>query len=235
VNAINHLIASLPSKERQRILRSGKTVELVEGSILCEVDQPFRYAHFPLTGFISLVAITTDHRPLGLAMVGKEGVLGATLALGVTTPRLRAVVHDTGLALRLSAPLMRRLLRESPGLSRTLQRYSYVLMGQLLQTAACNSFHQVDMRLARWLLMTHDRSATDRFRLTHQVLADLLGVQRSAVTIAAGKLQSSKIIAYVRGHVSILSRSALEDASCECYGMQIRDHARQFAPRQALN
>jgi len=230
VNAINHLIASLPEKERQRILRSGKTVDLVGGSVLCEADQPFRHAYFPLTGFISLVAITTDHQPLGLAMIGQEGVLGATLVLGVTTPRLRAVVHDTGLALRLSAPQMRRLLRESPGLSRTLQRYSYILMGQLLQTAACNSFHQVDMRLARWLLMTHDRTATDRFQLTHQMLADLLGVQRSAVTIAAGKLQNSKIIAYVRGHVSILSRSGLEDASCECYGMQIRDHARQFAP-----
>ena len=216
-------------KERQRILRSSETVDLVAGAVLCEVDEPFQHAHFPLTGLISLVAVTSDHQPLGLAMIGKEGILGATLALGVNTPRLRAVVHGSGVALRVSAPQMRRMLREGPGLLRTLQRYSYVLMGQLLQTAACNSFHEVEMRLARWLLMTDDRAGTDQFQLTHQVLADLLGVQRSAVTIAAGKLQRKKLIGYARGHITILSRGGLEAASCECYGMQVRDHARQLA------
>lgn len=215
-------------KERQRILHLGESVELVAGSILCDVDQPFKYAHFPLTGLISLVSVTSGHQPLGLAMIGKEGVLGATLALGINTPRLRAVVHGPGGALRVSAPQMRRMLREGPGLMDTLQRYSYVLMGQLLQTAACNSFHDVEMRLARWLLMTDDRSATDGFQLTHQMLADLLGVQRSAVTIAAGKLQRKKLIGYARGHVSVLSRMGLEAASCECYEIQVRDHARQF-------
>lgn len=226
---INHLIASLPVKERQRILHSSKTVELMAGTILCEVDEPFEHAHFPLTGLISLVAISSGHQPLGLAMIGNEGLLGATLALGINTPRLRAVVHGSGAALRVSVPQMRRMLREGPGLLHTLQRYSYVLMGQLLRTAACNSFHDVEMRLARWLLMTDDRTTSDGFELTHQMLADLLGVQRSAVTIAAGKLQRKKLIGYTRGHVDILSRSGLEDASCECYGIQVRDHARQFA------
>lgn len=226
---INHLIASLPVKERQRILHSSKTVELMAGTILCEVDEPFEHAHFPLTGLISLVAISSGHQPLGLAMIGNEGLLGATLALGVNTPRLRAVVHGSGAALRVSVAQMRRMLREGPGLLHTLQRYSYVLMGQLLRTAACNSFHDVEMRLARWLLMTDDRTTSDGFELTHQMLADLLGVQRSAVTIAAGKLQRKKLIGYTRGHVDILSRSGLEDASCECYEIQVRDHARQFA------
>jgi CRP-like cAMP-binding protein len=225
----NHLIGSLPGKERQRILRLSETVDLVAGAVLCEVDEPFQHAHFPLTGLISLVAVTSNHQPLGLAMIGKEGVLGATLALGVDTPRLRAVVHGSGVALRVPAQQLRRELRQSPGLLRTLQRYSYVLMGQLLQTAACNSFHEVEMRLARWLLMTDDRGSTDQFQLTHQVLADLLGVQRSAVTIAAGKLQRKKLIGYARGHITILSRSGLEAASCECYGIQVRDHALQFA------
>jgi len=226
---INHLIASLPVKDRQQILRVSKSVELVAGTILCEVDEPFKYAHFPLTGLITLVAITSNQRPLGLAMIGNEGLLGATLALGINTPRLRAVVHGSGTALRVSAPQMRRMMREGTSLLHTLQRYSYVLMGQLLQTAACNSFHEVEMRLARWLLMTDDRATTDGFQLTHQVLADFLGVQRSAVTIAAGKLQRKKIIGYARGHVSILSRSGLEATSCECYETQVRDHARQFA------
>jgi len=161
-------------------------------------------------------------------MIGSEGVQGATLALGVNSARLRAVVHGSGTALRLTAAELRRALRNSPGLSRTLKRYSYVLMGQLLQTAACNSFHEVEMRLARWLLMTDDRTSTDQFLLTHQALADLLGVQRSAVTIAAGKLQRKEIIGYVRGQISILSRIGLEAASCECYGSQVKDHARLF-------
>lgn len=134
-----------------------------------------------------------------------------------------------GAALRVSAPQMRRMLPSNPGLSRTLQRYYYVLMGQFFQTAACNSFHQVEQRLARWLLMTNDRSLTDHVQLTHQMLADLLGVQRSAITIAAGKLQRKKLIGYARGQVSILSRSGLEDACCECYGVRAGDHARQFA------
>jgi CRP-like cAMP-binding protein len=226
---VNQLIAGLPLKERQRLLRLSNTVDLVGGAVLCEADQPFQHAYFPLTGLISLVATTSDHQPLGLAMIGNEGLLGATLALGVSTPRLRAVVHGSGVALRVSAQQLRDELRQSPGLLRTLQRYSYVLMGQLLQTAACNSFHEVEMRLARWLLMTDDRATTDGFQLTHQILADLLGVQRSAVTIAAGKLQRKKIIGYARGRVTILSRSGLEAASCECYGMQVRDHAAQFA------
>jgi CRP-like cAMP-binding protein len=218
----------LPVKERQRILRLGTSVELVAGTMLCEVDEPFKHAHFPLTGLISLVVVTSGHQPLGLAMIGKEGVLGATLALGINTPRLRAVVHGSGTALRVSASQMKLMLGEGSHLFHTLQRYSYVLMGQFLQTAACNSFHEVEMRLARWLLMTDDRATTDGFQLTHQVLADLLGVQRSAVTIAAGKLQRKKIIGYARGHVSILSRVGLEDASCECYAIQARDHAQQF-------
>lgn len=218
-------------RERQQILRQGKSVELVAGTILCDVDQPFKHAHFPMTGLISLVAVASGHQPLGLAMIGNEGVLGATLALGINTPRLRAVVQGSGTMLRVSAPRIRRMLRDGPGLLDMLHRYSYVLMGQLLQTAACNSFHEVEMRLARWLLMTDDRATTDGFQLTHQILADTLGVQRSAVTIAAGKLQRKKIIGYARGHVSILSRVGLEAACCECYATQVRDHARQFAHR----
>jgi CRP-like cAMP-binding protein len=147
---MNHLIESLPAKERQRILRLSKPVDLVYGVILCEVDEPFQHAYFPLTGLISLVAITSDRQPLGLAMIGNEGVQGATLALGVNSAHLRAVVHGSGTALRLTAAELRRALRNSPGLSRSLKRYSYVLMGQLLHRR-CNSFHEVEMRLARWL------------------------------------------------------------------------------------
>ena len=204
-------------------------VELVAGTTLCEPGEPFEYAYFPVTGLISLVALTSDHSPLGMAIIGSEGLLGGTLAVGTEMPWLRGMVHGSGTALRVSVVQMQRLLRAGPGLLDAMQRFTYVLIGQLLQTAACNSFHGVEMRLARWLLMTDDRVApADGIHLTHQMLADLLGVQRSAVTIAAGKLQRKKIIGYSRGHVKILSRAGLEARSCECYAKQLRDHARQL-------
>ncbi len=225
----NQLIAGLPKNESRRLLQLGETVEMAFGTILCDVKTPIQHAYFPLTGLISLVAATSDHQPLGIAMIGNEGALGASLALGVNTTRLRAVVHGSGAGLRITASQLHELLFDSPALQSTLRRYAYALMGQLLRTATCNSFHEVEMRLARWLLMTHDRSSSELLPLTHQLLADMLGVQRSAVTIAAGKLQRKKLIGYNRGQIRILSRTGLEEASCECYGMQISDDALQFA------
>lgn len=225
----NRLIAELPLKQRRQFLERCEPVELVFGDILCEPDQPFEYVYFPLTGFISLVALTDDHKPLEMGMIGNEGVLGGTLALGIVSARLRGVVQGSGSALRMSVHLLQHEMKASPELRAVLSRYVYVLMGQLAQTATCNCFHEVEARLARWLLMTDDRTHSDHFHLTHQFLADMLGVQRSAVTIAAGKLQSRKLISYARGKISILSRSKLEAASCECYAAAISNYAQQFA------
>lgn len=219
---INHLINSLPIKERQRIVGTCEDFQLVLGTVLSEADEPFHHVYFPLSGLISMVTTTDGHEPLGLAMIGNEGALGSTVALGVNTAWLRAVVQGSGTCLRTSPAQLRRTLRDSPGLVRALKKYSYLLMGQLLKTAACNSFHEVEMRLARYLLMTDDRTTTSQLPLTHQMLADLLGVQRSAVTIAAGKLQRRKLIGYTRGQVSILSRDGLEDAACGCYRSQFQ-------------
>lgn len=219
---INHLIDSLPLKERRPILSSCEEFDLVNGTVLSEAEEPFRHIYFPLNSLISLVTTTDGHEPLGLAMIGNEGALGSTVALGVNTTWLRAVVQASGTCLRMTSAQLKRALRDSPGLVRALKRYSYVLMGQLLKTAACNSFHEVEMRLARYLLMTDDRTTMNQFRLTHQMLADLLGVQRSAVTIAAGKLQRKKLIGYARGQISILSRVGLEEAACGCYRSQLQ-------------
>lgn len=218
---INQFIAALPAREGRQLLKLSEPVELVFGAVLGEADAPLQYAYFPLTSLISLSAVTGDHQPLGMALIGNEGLLGATLALGIHGARLRSMVYGSGLALRMAAPQFLRLIQDSPGLSSSLMFHSLALICQLLQTAACNSFHEVEMRLARWLLMTDDRSDSDHMHLTHQFLADLLGVQRSAVTIAAGRLQNRKIINYTRGHISILSRAGLEAASCECYGSTI--------------
>jgi CRP-like cAMP-binding protein len=161
-----------------------------------------------------------------MSMIGNEGMLGATLALGVTTNPLRAVVQGSGSALRMTIARFRRELRTSAELRRTLDMYLYVLFEQLAQTAACNSFHEAQARLARWLLMTHDRAHGGRFRLTHLFLAEMLGVRRSAVTIAAGELQRRRLIHYTRGHISVLSRSGLEAASCECYAAALEAYDR---------
>jgi CRP-like cAMP-binding protein len=225
----NLLIEGLPRGERKRVLDGCEPVDLVFGTILCDADEPYKQVYFPLSGFISLVASVGSHPPLEMGLIGNEGMLGATVVLGVNASPLRAVVQGSGSALRMSATQLRRNLAECPALLRKLNRYLYVLMAQLSQTAACTRFHEVDARLARWLLMTHDRAHADHFHLTHEFLADMLGVQRSAVTIAAGALQKRALISYTRGEIRIVSRRGLEAASCECYEAVVRDYAQLLA------
>jgi len=154
---------------------------------------------------------------LEVGLIGPEGMLGVPLALGVGVSSVRAVVQGTGTALRMKSARFLKEFRDSPPLQRVLYRYSYLLNAQVAQTAACNRFHMVPARLARWLLMTRDRVLSDQFRLTHGFLADMLGVQRSAVTLAAGALQRRKLIDYSRGNIRILDRKGLRAVACECY------------------
>lgn len=225
----NRLIAALSRKERKQLLRSGETVMLSFGQILCEPRQRIRYAYFPLTGFISLVASVGRHQPLEMGLIGNEGMLGASLGLGVGTAPLRAVVQGQGTALRITATELRRQLRLSVALMKMLHRYQYVLMEQLAKSAACTHFHEVETRLARWLLMTHDRAHADHFHLTHEYLAGMLGVRRSGVTVAAGDMRRKKLLRYARGEISILDRKGLEAAACECYDAMKADYARLLA------
>lgn len=225
---LNRLITGLPARERNRLLQAATPVDLAFGDVLCEPDATFRHVYFPLTGFISLVAPMSGHQPLEMGLIGNEGMLGATLVLGVKTVPLRAIVQGAGTALRLPTDRFHRQLRDSPALLRRLHRYLYVLMAQLSQTAACTRFHDVGARLARWLLMSHDRAHADHFHLTHRFLADMLGVRRSGVTIAAGALQRRSLISYSRGEITILDRAGLEKASCECYRAVIADYSRFF-------
>ncbi|GLZ89137.1 Crp/Fnr family transcriptional regulator [Metapseudomonas resinovorans] len=214
----NHILSGIPSRERNRVLNHCESVELVFGSVLCKTDQPYSHAYFPLTGFISLVTLLDAHRPLEMGLIGSEGMLGVTLILGVRKAPIRAVVQGAGNALRITSTHLLRELHECPELQRSLNRYLYVLMAQLSQTAACIHFHEIQPRLARWLLMTHDRAQADHFHLTHEFLADMLGVRRSGITVAAGELQQKHLIRYTRGEITILDRAGLEAAACECYG-----------------
>lgn len=225
---INQLISGLPDRERLKTLALCEPVDLTFGEMLCEAGQPVHHVYFPLSGFISLVSTTIDHRPLEMGLIGSEGMLGATLVLGINDAPLRAVVQGSGSAFRIEAAQLREGLRDSQAMHRMLSRYVYVSMAQLAQTAVCNCFHEVEARLARWLLMTHDRAHGDRFQLTHQFLADMLGVQRSAVSIAAGTLQQRGLIHYTRGDITIHDRHGLEAASCECYQAMVTNHVRLF-------
>lgn len=225
---VNRLLEDLPDGELAEIYRHCEPVELTFGESLIESGQPYTHVYFPLTGFISLVMSVDNHRPMELGMIGNEGMLGVTLILGIDDAPLSGVVQGSGNALRLSASHFRYSLLTSPAWRRTLNRYFYVLSAQVALGGPCTHFHEVQPRLARWLLMTHDRAHADNFHLTHQFLAEMLGVQRSAITIAAGALQEKGIISYARGEIHVLSRKKLEAASCECYRVSVRDYQRLF-------
>jgi CRP-like cAMP-binding protein len=213
----NRLLAALPGIERRRLLAAGEAVELVAGDILSESGKPLRYVFFPSSANISLVTPLDACPGLEVGLIGNEGMVGVPLLLGVSVSRLNHIVQGSGSALRMSATSFRRELANNPALRRRLNRYAYVKMHQLAQTAACVRFHVVEARLARWLLMAQDRARCDEFHATHEFLAYMLGVRRVGITKAATSLQNQSLIRYSRGHITILDRRRLEARSCDCY------------------
>jgi CRP-like cAMP-binding protein len=224
-SAQNHLIELLPRAARLRLLARCEPVELVFSQTLCEPGTPTLHAYFPTHGFISLVAASDGHAGLEVGMVGREGLLGAQLALGVATSPLRALVQGPGLAWRIGSVALRHELANSDALRRVLDRYVYVLMAQLAAAATCVRFHLIGPRLARWLLMSQDRAHSDQFRVTHEFLAYMLGVRRVGITGAAGGLQHSGLIRYRRGDLTVLDRPGLEAAACGCYAADRRAYS----------
>jgi CRP-like cAMP-binding protein len=214
---VNRLIKGLSRKDSKGLLEQGETVELRFGEVLCEPQQIMPFVYFPLSAFISLVDTAGNHTPLDMGIIGNEGMLGASLILGTDEAPLRAIVQGKGTALRLTVAQLKRRVRASPALLGIMQRYLYVISAQLAQSITCIHFHELEPRLARWLLLTHDRAHADHFHLTHEYLAGMLGVRRSGVTVAAGALQRRSLIRYTRGDISIVNRKGLEAASCECY------------------
>ena len=227
--AQNHLIERLPRKDRTRLLAVCEPVQLVLGEVLCEPGKATRHVWFPIDGFISMVAPIDAKPALEVGMVGREGMLGAQLALGVATVPLHALVQGAGSALRVGATAFRAELARSPALQRVLHRYLYVLMAQLTGSAACLRFHEIGPRLARWLLMSQDRAHAARFHVTHEFLAYMLGVRRVGVTAAASGLQRNGLIEYHRGEMAVLDRKGLEAAACDCYANDRQAYADQFA------
>ena len=224
----NQLIDRLPATSTRSLLAACDLVELEFDQVVAEAGASIERLLFPTTAIISVMARVDDHNPLEMGMIGFEGMLGATLALGVKHHPMPAVVQGSGLALEIPADEFQRQLAGSPALGRLVHGYLFVLVEQLAQTAACNTFHAVAARLARWLLMMDDRARGQPLVLTHLFLSGMLGVRRSAVTIAAGHLQAQQVIRYARGHIQVLSRPGLEAVACQCYPAGLAAYTRQF-------
>jgi Crp-like helix-turn-helix domain len=223
----NRLLDRLTEKDRGRVLARCEKVDLAFAEILDEPGEAMRYVFFPTSSFISQIA-SVGERSLKISLTGNEGLYGIPVALGTGISPVRAKVQGSGPALRMSTAAFRRALASIPALRTCIDRYSFVVMNQLVQTTGCNRFHLIEQRLSRWLLMIGDRAHSPTFRITHVVLAAMLGVRREGVTGSAFALQKRKLIEYRRGVVTIVDRKGLERASCSCYRLDLATYGRFF-------
>jgi CRP-like cAMP-binding protein len=222
----NHLLAALPDMEFERMAPHLELVPMLVGDVLYESGGKLQHIYFPVTSIISLHYLLENGGSSEMAGVGNEGALGISLFMGGNTTPSRAVVQTSGHAYRLKSHLLMEEFNRAGPLMRLLLRYTQALLTQMSQTAVCNRHHSVDQQLCRWLLLTLDRVPSNELTITQELIANMLGVRREGVTEAAGKLQSSGLIRYRRGHITVLDRTGLEGKVCECYGVVKKEFAR---------
>lgn len=213
----NQLLGALPTADLARLSPMFDTVQVDVGEVLCEPASPIRYIYFPHDSLISLLGVAEGRMTLEVGLVGREGMLGATVALGHDVSQVRGIVQRAGRASRMESGAFRTEFARNPSLQRVLYRYTDTLLAQAIQIAVCSRFHVLEARLARSLLVTRDRLQSDKFHLTHEFLAHALGVRRVGVTKAASALQQQGLIIYSRGNIEILDVTGLAAASCKCY------------------
>jgi CRP-like cAMP-binding protein len=214
----NRLVAAMPVSVRAQLASHLEIVPLAPRTVLAKSGASLRYAYFPHSGVICLMS-ALSRGGTETATVGREGFVGYEVMLGSNTASQTELVQVAGVASRLPIEVLAKLASDSAPLRDLLLGYIRYFMIQVLQSVACNGLHSVQDRCARWLLMAHDRAGTDSFHLSHEFLAELLGIQRPSVTIAAGELQKVGLIRYSRGLITITNRHGLEGAACECYEM----------------
>ena len=225
--SVNRMLAALPKKEYLRLLPDLEQVTLRFAEVLYEPGVRLSHVYFPNDSVVSLLAAVADRSALEVGIVGNEGVAGISVFMGVDMSPHRAIVQGAGTAMRMKASVLRVESEGADPLHRLLLLYAHSLLTQVSQSAACNRFHMVEARLARWLLMSGDRLGSDEFLLTQDFISNMLGVRREGVSKAAGVLQKSGLLTYSRGHIRILDRVRLEAVSCECYGI-IKDGSNSY-------
>jgi CRP-like cAMP-binding protein len=216
---LNRLLAHLKPEDMQRLAPDLERVKLAYKQSLYRAHEPIELVYFIETGVASLVNTMANGAASEVGTIGNEGMVGLPVLLGDSEAPTSVYMQVPGAGLRMRASSFRRALEHSEALRAVLLRYAHVLFNQVAQSAACAHFHALEQRCCRWLLMTHDRMASDEFLLTHEFLAMMLGVRRAGVTQAAGTLQRAGLIQYRHGRIAILDREALEQRSCECYAV----------------
>jgi CRP-like cAMP-binding protein len=225
----NRLLNSLPRAEYERLRTLFVPVPLPQGKVLWDAGETVRYAYFPVSGMISILSTTREGASIEVGMVGGEGMAGVPGLLSDRVTPYRIMVQLPAHALRISAAVLGEEFRRGGPLQDLLLRYIHTLLTQMSQSAACNSFHTVEQRLCRWLLVARDHADDDTLRLTQEFLSQMLGVPRTSVTTIAGRVQKLGLIRHSRGRVQIVDRAGLEAASCECYRVIRDEFARLLA------
>jgi CRP-like cAMP-binding protein len=218
----NRLLAALPVEEYERLLPHLEQVSFSLGEVVSESGGLLDYVYFPANSIVSLLYTMENGATAEMGLVGNDGIVGIALFMGGGTMPNRAVVQSAGRAVRLKAKILREEFARGGKFQQLLLRYTQALITQIAQTAVCNRLHSVEQQLCRWLLLSHDRVNADELIMTQELIADMLGVRREGVTVAAGRLQDAGVISYVRGHIKILNRRKLEATACECYQV-VRD------------
>ncbi len=214
-----------------RLTAACERCDLMVSQVLSETSDPTKHVYFPLDATVSVIALTAENEGIGLALIGREGMLGSEVVLDVLTQPVRVVVQGAGAALRMSIVSFRQELGTNLALQSGMRYYIDILMQQFLRSAACCHFHEIGPRLARWLLMSQDRSRSDSFHITHDFLAHMLGVRRVSITAAAFELQRSGLIRYHRGELVILNRAGLKASACSCYALDFKAWSKKAATR----
>ena len=215
----NQILLTLSQEDRAKVFPALELMRLRVHQVLHEPGDTLKSAYFCNTGLISILSVFPDGKCVEVGLVGKEGFVGLPLVAGFRTASTRAIAQIEATVFRIASERLTVLLRQCPRMERQLQKFSQIMAMEVTQIAACNRLHEVEERLARWLLMSADRIGSNSVPLTQEFLAQMLGTRRSSVTVAAGILQKAGIITHTRGDVKIIDRPKLEEVACECYGM----------------